>query len=78
MTTLNKNVRRVSNTFVRSQGKDRRLVIELSPGATDLVRIKEHGRRSWYSVPLRKVYELGARIEADAKRAERKAKKKAK
>jgi hypothetical protein len=76
MTQLNKNVRRVSNTFVRSQGRDRQLVIELSPGATDLIKIKEKGRRSWYAVPLKKIYELGARLEAEENRKIKAAKRK--
>lgn len=72
MTELSKIIRRRSGTVVRG----RSLIIELRPGATDLIVVRESGRRKGYAVPLGKVYELGARIEADENRRIRAAKKK--
>jgi len=72
MTLLTKPIRRVSNT--RSQG--RALVIEIRPGATETIFIRESGRRNGYAVPILKIYQFGARLEADHIRAERVAKKK--
>lgn len=75
MTQLTKTIRRVSNTASKS---GRRLIIIIDPGAIDLVTVREQGRRRGYSVPLEKIYQLGARIEADNAIKERKAKRKAK
>ena len=73
MTDLRKPISRRSNTYI----KDRALIIELRPGAIDTIFIREAGRRSGYTVPVARVYALGARLEAEAKRAEQAAKKKA-
>ncbi len=72
MTNLTKPIRRRTATVV----KGRRLVVELRPGAVDTVTIREEGRRRGYSVPVLKVYELGAHREAEQHRAERAAKRK--
>jgi exodeoxyribonuclease-5 len=74
MTLLSKPIRRVSNTLSNA---GRSLVIEIRPGATDTIFIREAGRRNGYTVPLSKVWQLGARLYADAARAEKAAKKKA-
>jgi hypothetical protein len=74
MTLLTKPVRRVAGN-TRSHG-GRALVLEIRPGATETIFIREAGRRNGYTVPIAKVYQLGARLEADAKRAEKAAKKK--
>ena len=71
MTLLKKDIKRITNTTVRSQGKDRRLIIELRAGATETIFIRESGRREGYSIPIDKAYMLGARIYADAARAEK-------
>lgn len=75
MTKLTHSVHRLSNT--KTHG-GRLLVISMTPGATDLVTVREQGRRKGYSVPLEKIYQLGARIEAENAIKERKAKRKAK
>jgi hypothetical protein len=73
MTDLTKNVKRRTNTI--SQG--RRLVLEIRPGSTDTVFIREEGRRTGYIVSIECVYKLGARQLADQGRADRIAMKKA-
>jgi len=74
MTLLTKPVRRVCENTHSHSG--RALVIEIRPGATETTFIREAGRRNGYTVPIAKVYQLGARLEADAKRAERAANRK--
>jgi hypothetical protein len=76
MTQLKKPVRRVTENSRSASG--RAFVIELRPGATDTVFIREAGRRIGYTVPVQKIFQLGARLEADQKRAERAAKRKKK
>lgn len=75
MTQLSKPVSRVSNTQT-NQG--RYLCIEIRPGSVDLIVIREKGRRTGYSIPLEKVFQLGARLEADEQRKIKAAKRKAK
>ena len=75
MTLLSKPIRRVSNTLSHS---GRSLVIEIRPGAIDTIFIREAGRRKGYAVPVSKVYQLGARLEADSARAAKIAKRKEK
>ena len=71
MTVLKKDVRRVTNTTVRSQGKDRRLIVEIRAGATETIYIRESGRRTGFHIPIDKVYMLGCRLASDAARAEK-------
>lgn len=65
MTTLTKPVtRRAENTTVQG----RALIITLRPGLTETVHIREAGRRTGYTVPLDRIYKLGAHMEAEAQR----------
>lgn len=73
MTHLTKPVKRVTNTHTHT---GRSLVIEIRPGATDTIFIRESGRRRGYAVPVAKCYQLGARLEAEALRAAKAAKRK--
>lgn len=73
MTTLHKPVTRRAEHTVSHRG--RRYVVQLAPGLNELVRIKEEGCRTWYNVPLSKIFALGARIEAESRIKERKAKR---
>lgn len=43
-------------------------MLEIRPGATDLIVVREKGRRKGYSVPIEKIFQLGARLEAEANR----------
>ena len=65
MTLLTKPIRRESNTTSR-QG--RLLMVEILPGATDLVVVREKGRKKGYAVAIEKIFQLGARLEADEQR----------
>jgi hypothetical protein len=65
MTILNKSVHRETNTTTR-QG--RTLMLEIRPGATDLIVVREKGRRKGYAVPIERIFLLGARLEADEQR----------
>lgn len=75
MTILKNSVKRVTNT---RSNTGRALVIEIRSGAIDTVFIREAGRRTGYVVPISRIYQLDARLYADAERAEKLAKKKAK
>lgn len=75
MTQLSKPISRVSNT---QSNHGRLLCIEIRPGSIDLIVIREKGRRKGYSVPLEKVFQLGARLEADEQRRIKAAKRKEK
>jgi hypothetical protein len=75
MTLLSKPIRRVSNTLSHS---GRSLVIEIRPGAIDTIFIREQGRRRGYTVPVTKIWQLGARLEAESNRAQRIARRKEK
>jgi len=76
MTTLNKKVtRKLPNS---SDGHGRNLIVELTPGLTELIRIRDFGRRKWYAVPLLKVRQLGARLEAEDQMRQRKEKRRKK
>lgn len=75
MTLLHKPVKRITTNTHSHAG--RALVVTLMPGASESIVIREHGRRKGYEIPLSKVFQLGARLEADAKRSERATKKKA-
>lgn len=70
---LTRPVKRESNTMSKA---GRILIIEIRPGATDTVFIREKKRVKGYLIPLMKVYELGARLEADANIRERKQRQK--
>lgn len=72
MTDLQKPVRRRTNTYTHS---GRAIIIELRPGATDTIVLRELGRRQYYSVPIDAVYRLGARLEAERNRLDRKQRK---
>lgn len=74
MTILSKPLRRLSN----ESHQGRRLIIEVIPGATDLIIIREQGRRKGYAVPVQKIFQLGANIYAQAEIKARKDKRKAK
>lgn len=73
MTDLLKTVKRRTRT---TSHDGRALIIELMP--SDLVIIREHGRRKGYAVPVLAIYKMGARMEAEAKMKERKAKRRKK
>lgn len=66
MTSLNKPVTRRAEHSLSHRG--RRYVIQLSPGLNELVKIREENTRTWYSIPLSKIYQLGANIEANQNR----------
>lgn len=74
MMTLSKPVtRKLENT---SDGHGRHLIVQLMPGISESIRIREAGRRTWYEVPLSRVYKLGAEILAEANRSDKKGKRK--
>ena len=65
MTLLTKSIKRESNSKTQ-QGAT--LMLEIRPGATDLIIVREKGRRKGYAVPIERIYLLGARLEADEQR----------
>lgn len=73
MTDLTKTVKRRTRT---TSHDGRALIIEIHPN--DIIVIREAGRRKGYSIPVIAAYRLGARMEAEARMKERKAKKKGK
>jgi hypothetical protein len=75
MTPLSKPISRESNT---RSSRGRSLMIEIRPGSIDLVILREKGRRKGYAVPLEKIFQLGARLEADENRKIKALKRKAK
>ena len=75
MTPLNKPVRRLTNT---TSNRGRRFVIEIRPGMTETVVIREERRRTGYQVPIETIYKLGARLYAEQTRKERKDRKRGK
>lgn len=75
MTTLTKPVRR--STSARSHS-GRAIVVTLMPAASDIITVREQGRRLSYSVTVEQVYKYAARLYAENLRAEKAKKRKAK
>lgn len=65
MTKLTKAVRRETEALSRG----RKLVIQLEPPY--IVRVKEKGRRQWFSTTVQAVFDLAAKQEAEHLRKER-------
>jgi len=74
MTNLTKPVTRRTLTD-SPERHPRKIVVTLYPGGS--IGLREAGRRTTFEIPLTTLYKYGARLEADRKRTERLAKKKA-
>lgn len=72
MTDLQKPVKRRAVNSHSHTGRS--LIIEIRPGMTETVFIREQGRRNGYAVPITAIYKLGARLHAEAMRAAKKKK----
>jgi hypothetical protein len=70
MTDLQKPVKRRALNSHSHTGRN--LIIEIRPGATETVYIREQGRRNGYAVPIEAVYKLAARLHAEAVRSAKK------
>ncbi len=74
MTQLKNPVRRETKADYRG----RNLIIQIEPLTSHpycLVKVKEKGRRFWYTVSINQVFNLGAKNAAEAMRAEKKGKR---
>jgi hypothetical protein len=73
MTELRKSLKR--QTVSTRSNRGRVLIIELRPGAEEVVFIREQGMQLGYTVPLSKIWQLGARMEAESRMKERTSKR---
>ena len=74
MTDLDKSITRRTRVL-SPEARPRPIVVTLHPSG--MLSLREHGRRMAFEIPLLTCYKYAVRLEADRKRAEKLAKKKA-
>lgn len=75
-TKLTKSIRR--ETSAMDARRERNIIIEISPGASDIICFREKGRRIRYPITVETVYKYAARLYADNQIRERKERRKKK
>ncbi len=68
MSLIKTTLSRQASARIRDGGKDRPIVIEISP---DGVAVRQHGRRRRFTLDFVSLYEYAAKCEADRRRAEK-------
>ena len=72
VTDLRRTVRR--RTAGTTSHRGRRIVVALEPG--DVLAVREAGTRTWFRAPIGRIYTQVVKWNADAARAEKRAKRK--